>query len=304
MKKRYCKPLKSVQNHTKFDSFYTAPPRDCQFCYNGPMKYYDIEQINRTGIARAIYTTADHPDWKYGKEPAISNCAELSAQLGITPDEITMANQTHTSVIRVVDGDNGGELVTRPLADNAKAVGNTASEGPADLSAGFDGLVTNDPGLMICTVEADCVPVYMLDPVHRAIGMVHSGWRGTVGEICAKAVLALHENYGSEPGDLIVHIGPCICENCYEVGAELIEKFTGTFGEDVARSFFTSRDEGGIKYNLDMKKAIRHTLAKSGVNPDKITAENRCTFETDELCSWRRQRPVKTSMLTAIMLNK
>lgn len=267
------------------------------FCYNVSMKYYEIEQINSTGIARAIYTTADNPDWKYGKKLSIKNFEELSAQLGITPDDITMANQTHTSVIRVVSRENAGELVTRQFAgsDNSKA---------ANLQAGFDGLVTNEPGLMICTVEADCVPVYMLDSINKAIGMVHSGWRGTVGEICAKAVLALQENYGSNPADLIVHIGPCICENCYEVGAELIDEFAGTFGKDVAHSFFTPRDNAGMKYNLDMKKAIRHTLAKSGVKPENITAENRCTFETDELCSWRRQRPVKTSMLTAIMLKK
>lgn len=255
------------------------------------MKYYDIEQINSTGIARAIYTSADNPDWKYGKELAVSNCSELSAQLGIAPDDITMANQTHTSVIRVVDRDNGGELVTRPLSDSS-------------LETGFDGLITSQPGLMICTVEADCVPVYMLDPVKKAIAMVHSGWRGTVGEICAKAVLALQENYHTEPADLIVHIGPCICENCYEVGAELIDEFAKTFGKNAAGSFFTPRDKDGIKYNLDMKKAIRYTLARFGVKQENITAENRCTFETEELCSWRRQRPVKTSMLTAIMLNK
>lgn len=266
------------------------------------MKYYDIEQINSTGIARAIYTAADNPDWKYGKELAASNCRELSAQLGITPDDITMANQTHTSLIRVVGRDNGGELVTRPLAESDNS--NSENSKTANLKAGFDGLVTNEPGLMICTVEADCVPVYMLDPVKKAVAMVHSGWRGTVGEICAKAVLALQENYHTDPADLIVHIGPCICENCYEVGAELIDEFAGTFGEDVARSFFTPRDEEGIKYNLDMKKAIRHTLVGSGVKPEKITSENRCTFETEELCSWRRQQPVKTSMLTAIMLKK
>lgn len=250
------------------------------------MKYYDIKQINSTNIARAIYTTADHPDWKFGKELAIANCRELGFQLGITPGQMTMANQTHTNIIRVVTGENSGELVTRPLSD-------------ASLEAGFDGLVTNQPGLMICTVEADCVPVYMLDPVKKAIAMVHSGWRGTVGKICAKAVRALHENYCTDPADLIVHIGPCACEHCYEVGGELIEEFAGTFGAEVAEGFFSPR---GDKYNLDMKKAIRHTLAESGVNPGNISAENRCTIETEELCSWRRQRPVKTSMLTAIFL--
>lgn len=260
-------------------------------CYNIFMKYYEIEQISNTGLARAIYTTADNPDWKFGKKPALNNFRKLASQFNITADDFTMTNHAHTSEVRALTRENGGELVTRPLGGGSPIFY-------------YDGILTDEPGLMLCTVEADCVPIYMLDPVNKAVAMIHSGWRGTVGKISAKAVMAMEENYGTDPADLIIHIGPCICEKCYDVGAELIDKFAVAFGENAASAFFTPRNTGNMKFNLDMKKAVRHTLLEAGADPKKITAENRCTLEDEELCSWRRQNPVKTSMLTAIILNR
>jgi polyphenol oxidase len=87
---------------------------------------------------------------------------------------------------------------------------------------GHDGHVTGAPGLLLTVTVADCVPVYLLDPVRGAIGLLHSGWRGTVVEILRVGVEAMVEGYGSSVGDIVMHSGIAICGPCYEVGSEVM----------------------------------------------------------------------------------
>lgn len=67
----------------------------------------------------------------------------------------------------------------------------------------IDGLITNEPGLVLSTFYADCVPLYFVDPVHRAIGMSHSGWKGTVGKMGAATITAMKREFGTEAKDLV-----------------------------------------------------------------------------------------------------
>lgn len=242
-----------------------------------------IDELESTGLVKAFYTTIENHAWKYGKDGSSDNVSRLEKTVGIDTDHMIMLNQTHTDQIRVVTSSDGGEMVNRPLTKE-----------------GFDGMITNEKGLLLCTVEADCVPVYILDPVKKAIGMVHSGWRGTAGLISSNAVNLMKREYGSNPEDLITVIGPCICRNCYEVGAELMEEFSNTYDVSEIERIFIPKENG--KYNLDLIKAIRIALGKCGVREDNIKDTGVCTFESDNLCSWRRDNPIMRSMLTAIML--
>ena len=242
-----------------------------------------IPILEDTDIVKAFYTTIDNCAWKYGKEGAAENVLRLAKTMGTDTDHMIMLNQTHTDAVRVVTLSDGGEMVNRPLTKE-----------------GFDGMVTNEKGLMLCTVEADCVPVYILDPVKKAIGMVHSGWRGTAGVISSNAVNLMVKEYGSNPKDIMVVIGPCICKNCYEVGAELKEEFAKNYSESEIERFFIPKENG--KYYLDLIKAIRIALVKCGIQNEKIEDTGVCTFESKNLCSWRRDNPVMRSMLTAIVL--
>ncbi|MBP5415146.1 MAG: peptidoglycan editing factor PgeF [Lachnospiraceae bacterium] len=249
------------------------------------IKYYPVEALDETGLVISLYTTNRDSAWKYGKPGAEENCKRLADTLGIDINDMVMLNQTHSDGIRVITRKDAGEMVTRPLTKD-----------------GFDGMITNEKGLMLCTVEADCVPIYLLDPVHEAIGMVHSGWKGTAKEIGANAVRLMIKTYGSNPKDMLIAIGPCICADCYEVGAELKDEFAGRFSKTELEEIFVKPH--GEKYNLDLKKAITISLKKQGIKTENIIDTGRCTREDDELCSWRRDNPVMRSMLTGIMMIK
>lgn len=251
-----------------------------------PVQYASIPELDETGVAVTVYTTIRNCAWKYGKDGAFENCQALAATLGIRPEDMMMLNQTHTDGVRVITREDAGEMVVRPLT-----------------IGGFDGMVTDEPGILLCTLEADCVPVYLLDPVKKAAGMVHSGWRGTAKQIAANAVRQMEMHFGSDPAELLAAFGPCICADCYEVGAELRAEFSEKFTPAEIDSFFTNpHGEHGEKYQLDLRKAISIALTGCGILPEHIFDTGRCTKEDPELCSWRRDQPVMKSMLTGIML--
>lgn len=247
------------------------------------VSHYNINVLEETGLVRAFYTTTRNTAWKYEKEGSLDNCERLSKTFNIPLENMVMLNQKHTNGIRVVSSEEAGEMVIRPITVD-----------------GNDGMITNEHGLLLCTVEADCVPIYILDPVKEAIGMVHSGWRGTATLIGNNAINAMKQQYNSSPEDIIVVIGPCICKDCYEVGEELIASFKQAFeSEEISKIFFKRNDE---KYSLDLREAIRISLCKTGVKNENIHDLGICTYESEDLCSWRRDNPIMRSMLTAIML--
>jgi polyphenol oxidase len=90
------------------------------------------------------------------------------------------------------------------------------------ILADTDGHATATPGLLLAVTAADCVPVFLLDPVRRVVGLLHAGWRGTAGGILARGLGVLGEN-GSRVSDVLIHLGPSICGDCYEVGSEVFE---------------------------------------------------------------------------------
>jgi len=88
---------------------------------------------------------------------------------------------------------------------------------------GTDGHATNSSGTLLLVTVADCIPLYLLDPVRHAIGLLHAGWRGTNGEILRVGVETMGEAFGTVPGDLVMHCGVGICGSCYEVGREVMD---------------------------------------------------------------------------------
>ena len=92
-----------------------------------------------------------------------------------------------------------------------------------------DELITNIPGITLVTFYADCVPLYLLDPVHKAIGLSHSGWRGTVKRMGFHTLSAMGKAFGTRPEEVIACIGPSICKSCFEVGEEVVEEFRKEF---------------------------------------------------------------------------
>jgi purine-nucleoside/S-methyl-5'-thioadenosine phosphorylase / adenosine deaminase len=88
---------------------------------------------------------------------------------------------------------------------------------------GVDGHATRTPGVLLTVTVADCIPVYIVDPVAKAIGLLHSGWRGTAGSILSEGVAVLVKAAGSDVANMVIHCGVGICGSCYEVGSEVMQ---------------------------------------------------------------------------------
>ena len=142
------------------------------------------------------------------EDDVTENYRRMAAVLDVDMEKMVLSYQTHTTNIRPVTLEDAGKGVIR-------------ERDYQDI----DGLITNVPGITLVTFYADCVPLYFLDPVHKAVGLSHSGWRGTVKRMGQKTVEAMQAEYGTRPEDVIACIGPSICASCFEVGEEVAEEF-------------------------------------------------------------------------------
>lgn len=244
--------------------------------------YKSIKRLDDTGLVKTIYTLKGWNEWPSNDFDKINLYADVAKIFDIAPDNMLRIPQSHTANVRIINYENTGEGITQ------------------NASEGYDGMITNIPQIMLCTVEADCVPVYILDPVNKAIGMIHSGWKGTANKISVNAIRLMQQTYNSNPNDLIICLGPCICGNCYEVGEELINEFKPNFDTQKIESFFTKINSN--KYLLNLPQAIKFSLLEAGVLNKNITLPTECTFENSSLCSWRRDKDKTARMLTGIIL--
>lgn len=144
-----------------------------------------------------------------------------------------------------------------------------------------DGLITDRPGVTLVTFFADCVPLYFLDRKRRAIGLAHSGWRGTVNRMGQAVLSAMEKEYGTDPADVTACIGPSICQDCYEVGEEVIAEFAAAFREEHHPALFYKKENG--KYQLDLWEANRIVLREAGVPETGISVTDICTHCNPEL---------------------
>ncbi len=160
--------------------------------------------------------------------------------LGISRGDIATARQVHGSRVALVGPGDRGRVI------------------PAT-----DALITDTAGVALMLRFADCLPVLLYDPVRRAIGLAHAGWKGTVGRIAAKTASAMVEAYGSRPADLVAGLGPCIGPCCYQVGAEVIESVKASF-DDWRRLL---RPQGDGSFHFDLWEANRRQLVELGAPP-------------------------------------
>ena len=196
------------------------------------------------------------------KEAVDENYRRISDVLGHGRklDDFVCTFQTHTvNVMKVTEEDRG--------------------KGPAKLRdyTDIDGLITNIPGIILSTFHADCPPVFFIDPVKKAIGLSHSGWKGTKGEIAARTIEAMTKEYGTDPKDLICAVGPSICGECYEIGADVAEEFSENYTKEELENEKIIVPYPNDKFRLYLWNAIRYTLKKSGVKPENILVTDICT---------------------------
>ena len=199
------------------------------------------------------YTRGDDP------KDVLENFTRMATALGVDRDRMTVSCQTHTvNVRRMTKADEGkGVIIPRDYRD-------------------VDGMITDVPGQTLVTFYADCVPLYFVDRTHRAIGLSHSGWRGTVKAMGQETIKAMKEAFGTRPEDLVVCIGPSICKDCFEVGEEVVEEFKEAFAPRWHSSLFTEGKAPG-KYQLDLWKANEAICLSAGISPEHISVTDVCT---------------------------
>lgn len=210
------------------------------------------------GVSEGIFSTMNLSFTRGDKREAVEeNYRRIAQALDVDYDRFVFSDQTHTTnVLRVTEKDAGNGIIReREYPD-------------------IDGLITNVPGLVLTTFYADCVPLYFVDPVHRAIGLSHSGWRGTVNRMGQVTVERMQEAYGTDPADLICAIGPSICQDCYEVSEDVTEQFAAAFPGHEVELFY--RKENG-KYQLNLWRANEIVLTEAGVKPEHLAVTDICT---------------------------
>jgi YfiH family protein len=220
---------------------------------------------------------------KDAKENVIENYLRISKSIGVDFNSIVISQQVHKTNIRVVtDADRGKGLLF-----------------PRDYEE-IDGLVTNQTGITLVTKYADCVPLYFVDTKKKAIGLTHSGWRGTVAEIGRCTVEELHRQYGSEPTDILAVIGPSICRDCFEIGEEVAIEFEKAFPGAYDLNILT-RIGNSSKYLCDLWAANRQVLIKAGLREENIHISGVCTCCNDDILFSHRKSGGKRGSLAAFL---
>ena len=225
------------------------------------------------------------------------NYRRICHALGMQTENLVLSDQVHDTVVyRAGKKDcQGTDLRKKKLAD-------------------IDGLVTNEKNVVLSTSYADCVPLFFVDERNEAIGLSHSGWRGTVGKIGAKTVEKMKKEFGTNPNDLKVMIGPSICQDCYEVSQDVKEAFDGFVSvetimqmqqkerdevEQMLKSVFI--DKPMKKYQLDLWMANKLILMEAGIPEEQIGVSCVCTCCNSTLLYSHRASQGKRGNLSAFL---
>ena len=235
------------------------------------------------GVSKDIYESLNLSFTRGDDETAVlENYRRVAQALGTSIDHIVTSDQTHTTNVRPVEKEDLGKGITRPR--DYKDV---------------DGMITDQPGVLLATFYADCVPLYFVDPVHKAIGLSHSGWRGTVGRMGQATVEAMERSFGSQPKDLLCAIGPSICQDCYEVSRDVAEAFIFAFPTHEKEIL----QAGALgKYQLDLWKANEIVLTEAGVLKEHIDLAGLCTCCNSSLLFSHRASKGKRGNLGAFLM--
>lgn len=279
--------------------------------------YLTFDLLEQTGLVNHLFTTRTggfsqgiyssmNLSFARGdkREAVIKNYEQIAGVLECDIGDIVASHQTHTTNIRRVTCEDKGKGVVLPR----------------DYE-NIDGLVTNEKGIVLATFFADCVPLYFVDVEHEAIGLAHSGWRGTVAKMGECMVRAMEEQFRSNPEKLIAAIGPSICQECYEVSEEVAQAFSELLQEMDTEKILSEIAEGGYytypdgrtaqvikhgrragKYQLDLWLANLIILRNAGIPLSGIAVTDVCTCHNPEYLFSHRASDGKRGNLGAFLM--
>ena len=272
--------------------------------------YLSFDMFDRLGVPN-LYTT------RYKNYDEASGTGEKGLRLAVmkteTVEEASPVCRANRDILaRQLGSSLSMELVTDQKHTNYVHVATceedlgVATVGSFAMHRQFvDGIVTDIPGALLTAFGGDCPPVYIIDPVRKAAGLVHAGWKGTLGKIPQVAIAQMTVKFGCDPADMYAAIGPGVCKDCYEMGDEVYDAFADKWGREDADRVLKmyapgteseaferiigrrAENERG-KYHLDLREANRLTLLRAGVPADHIAVSNVCTMcNVDTFYSYR-----------------
>jgi len=237
----------------------------------GGLRYYSCRALDTAGFRHGFSTRhGGNLGFRAGDSPERvgRNRRRFLAALGLEDRPLLTLRQVHSSRIHII-GDPPAEW-NRPQGD---------------------GLAGRGPGVVLGVESADCAPVLLADPAGGAMAAVHSGWRGTLFGVLPEAIRQMQRSFGSDPAGLLVAAGPFIGACCFEVGAEVAERFSS--------SACTPRGAG--KCMLDLERALEEQLDAAGVDPVNRYALGECTrCRTADFFSHRAEGARSGRMLAVI----
>lgn len=218
------------------------------------------------------------------RERVMRNHQLFARAVGYDETKLVLTDQIHETVVRRVTASDAGKGIIKE----------------SDIT-GVDGLITNDPAVVLMIFSADCVPLFFYDKRNHAIGASHSGWRGTVKKMGKVTIERMHEEFGTVPEDVLAVIGPSICQKCYEVGRDVIREFEKSFDECDWKDIFYRKEGGEEKYQLDLWRANEMVLRQAGVPESQIEGSGFCTCCHPEILFSHRASHGKRGSLAGVI---
>lgn len=208
------------------------------------------------GVSEGIYTSMNLSFTRGDEDDRVrENFARFCAAIGVNHEKVVVsAQEHHTTIYNATAADCGrGVLRERGYTD-------------------VDGLLTDEPDVILCTQYADCVPLFFVDPVRRVVGTSHAGWKGTVARIGDVTVQRMCDDYGCRREDIRAAIGPSIGPCCFEVDEPVYEAFSAldVFDDGCYR-------RRGEKFDIHLWEVNRRILRQAGLREEHITVTDLCT---------------------------
>ena len=257
------------------------------------LAYLTIPAFERTGLVKHGFSTRlggiskapyDALNLGFKKEDDRNNVLEnyriFCEALTININDLVASDQIH-----------GSDIYIATVKDRGKGILNKS-----DIE-GKDAIITRERNVALVTYYADCVPVLILDTKTPAVGLVHAGWRGTVQKIGQKTLYKMMEEFGSSPKDILIGIGPCIKNCCYEVDTPVVNALKEKY--DYWEDLVTSKGNG--KWMLDLVMANKRQLEDIGVKTSQISVSDFCTSCNNDLFFSFRADKGKTGSLAAVI---
>ncbi len=268
---------------------------DFKLNHKSELQYLTIPAFEKTGLVKHGFSTrlggvskTPYNTMNFGLRKqddtynVLKNYDIFCEALGISPKNLVASSQVHKAEVYVASvKDHGkGIYIDSDIKDK-------------------DALITKDRGVALVTYYADCVPIFFLDKKVPAIGLVHAGWKGTIAKIGKKTLKKMMKEFGSQPKNILVGIGPCIHRCCYEVGVSVANKVKDVFPywNELMKE---KKDE---KFMLDLILTNKRQLEETGINPSNITVSRFCTSCNNDLFfSYRADKGLTGSLAAIIQL--